>query len=198
MKKYFSILTAVVLACLASISLSACGDDDDHNDDPDIPAPVGMTPVSADLATYAWFSQDMVDLLNIDVTYRDANGITQKAEVGKTPETVNVLGQSYNVYPVKAAISSTRFPVKLDMEIRYTKKADATVQPDQVINFTLISQNEAYVTYSNGQKLGMKNPLFDKKGFSFKGEKLDEAISRFNDHYDDVDVEVEKDGKIDF
>ena len=198
MKKYFSILTAVVLACLASLSLTACGSDDDNNDTPDIPAPSGVTPVSADLATYAWFSQDMVDLLNIDVTYRDADGVTQKAEVGKTPETVSFLGKSYNVYPVKAKISATRFPAELDMEIRYTKKAGVAVQPDQIIKFTFISQDEAYVSYSNGQTLGMKNPILKGTTLSFKGDKLDEAIRRFNDHHDDVEVEVKKNGTIDF
>lgn len=198
MKKYFSILTAVLLACLATMSLTACGSDDDNNDTPDIPAPSGVTPVSAELTTYAWFSQDMVDLLNIDVTYRDADGVTQKAEVGKTPETVSFLGKSYNVYPVKAKISTTRFPAELDMEIHYTKKAGVAVQPDQIFSFTFISQNEAYVTYSNGQTLGMKNPILDGSTRSFKGDKLDDVIRRFNDSHDDVEVEVKKNGTIDF
>lgn len=197
MKKYFSVITAVAFACFSALSFASCSDDD-KNDDPDIPGLTGTTPVSADLTTYAWFSQDMVNLLNIDVTYVDANGITQKAVIGSTPETVKGLGKEFSLYPVKATLSTTKFPAKLDMRIHYTRKAGVTVTPDQVFTFTFISQNEAYVTYKDGQKLGMKNPILEGASLPFKADKLDQMISKFNDDHEDVDVEVERNGKIDF
>jgi hypothetical protein len=44
----------------------------------------------------------------------------------------------------------------------------------------------------------MKNPLPEVSTLSFKGDKLDDMIRRFNDRHDDVEVEVKKNGTIDF
>lgn len=198
MKKYFSLFAVMVMACCLMFSLTACGDDDKENDGPDIPGLVDATPVSADLAAYAWFSEDMVDVLNIDVAYVDADGVTHKAAVGATPETVTYLGKELSMYPVKASVSTAVLPAGLDMKISYTKKPGVAVSPDRALTFTFVSQNEAYVTYSDGRKLGAKNPILGGHSVSFKGDKLDTAVERFSERGDRVTVGVEQDGKINF
>lgn len=199
MKKYFCILTAMMLACCSLVSLASCGGGDhDYDDDNTNPPSAGVKPASAELTTYAWFSQDIVDLANIDVSYVDADGSTRKAEVGKTIETVSVRGQNYNVYPVKVSVTATRFPVKLDMRIRYTAKQGVNAQPDKLFNFTFIGQEEAHVTYSNGERSGNKNPDMEFESRSYRGDLLDMAIRYLNDECDEVEVEVENSGQIDF
>ena len=114
MKKFFHMS---VLALMAALTLASCGGGDDKERDEPSPTPT-PTPTSKTV-TYeanATFSQDVIDICDITMSYKDGDGKTISEAVTSTTWTKKV---SVKNLPTTVGV---RFGVKMKNGVQLTKE----------------------------------------------------------------------------
>lgn len=185
--RLFKSSVLALTALLTAVTFTACGDDDDDDE----PTP-GKNPVkSATMQTVAYFSADMIHALDITGTYTTNDGQSGVAAISPTPVEVSSVSGKHLLYPMTATATSTTFPAELDLDITYSAKQGVTLPATIEIIYSADAQ--ATLNYQDGTAHNVKKSSTLAR-FTIESSRLPEMITRLNDHYDDVEIEIDRNG----
>ena len=188
-KQLFRSSVIALTALLTAATFTACGDDDDDEPNP------GKNPLkSATMQTVAYFSADMIHALDITGTYTTKDGQTGRAAISPIPVEVSTTSGKLTLYPMTATATSTTFPAELDLDITYSAKQGITLPA--TIEIIYSAEASATLTYQDGTVKNAKKSS-TLAIFTIESARMPELITRLNDHYDDVEIEVDRNGVTD-
>ena len=160
MKKFMMTLAAVLCCAMTTTVFTACGSDDDDNST--TPEKPDNTPAYAEVTFTFWGTQDMLDIVDMTVTYNDGTG--DKTETITTVDWVKT---------VKAAL-----PVSFKFERKVTLKQGVTLNDDQTYSYINKHQTVYRVTTAKGTTLkGGTAGALTKQATSVKGNKINLVIT---------------------
>lgn len=150
MKKFFYMS---VLVLMAALTMTSCGSDDDKK---------GDEPTSKSISYEAsvTFSQDMIDICDVTMTYKDSDGKAVTETVTSTTWNKKV---KVNKLP---AIVGAKCDFKLKSGVQLTKE-----------NYDLVAELKHNVMI-NGAKKGYDQPYFFVGGKGIKADKVAEYVPR--------------------
>jgi predicted small secreted protein len=116
MKKFFYM---GVLVLMAALTLTSCGSDDNKKDEPSEPTP---TSKSVSYEATASFSQDVLDICDLTMSYKDSDGKTVTETVTSTTWTKKVTVKNL------PSTVGVKFGIKMKSGVELTKdKYDAII-----------------------------------------------------------------------
>ena len=116
MKKFFYMS---VLVLMAALTLTSCGSDDNKKDEPSEPTP---TSKNVSYEATANFSQDVLDICDLTMSYKDSDGKTVTETVTSTTWTKKVTVKNL------PSTVGVKFGIKMKSGVELTKdKYDATI-----------------------------------------------------------------------
>ena len=162
MKKFFYMS---VLVLMAALTMTSCGSDDDKKDEPYEPGGGGGSGSGSKTAVYDFttnISQDLLDICDITMVYKDGDGKTVREAAKSTQfkKTVNV-----KKFP---AVVGAKCEVKLKDGVQLTKD-----------KYDLIATYDHQLAVSGKSPVGTKeNTFIQSKGLN--KDKVADFISRHN------------------
>lgn len=152
MKKYFSIMVAVALGLVATVSLAACGGDDDDSE--------AKKAAYAEAEYSVVFSEDILKYYNVEVNYLGYDG--------KKVENAQVQNRNWKGYKG----SSKTLPVTFFYKFNFTEKADLP----KTINLAYNSEVTISVFNKDGKKLRSKKFTSKSENTGLDSERFAEGI----------------------
>ena len=151
MKKFFYMS---VLVLMAALTMTSCGSDDDKKDEPK------PTSKSVSYEATVTFAQDMIDICDVTMVYKDGDGKTVTEAVKSTTWSKKV-----NVKKLPAVVGA-KCDFKLKNGVQLTKES-----------YDLVAELNHFVMI-NGAKKGYDQPYFFVGGKGIKADKIAEYVPR--------------------
>lgn len=183
MKKFLNIFLIVALAAAASMSFTACGDDDE----PDQPIP-SKTIKETQVKTIFYVNQAIRDTYDINVTC-----LGQELSFLPAPVDVRLSdGQIHSMYAVELDGQGNTLPLISIMNVTYTLKEGYTV-PEKS-DFALAVEATGTITYTDGttEPYGPKSTSLINTGVF--GSKIDDYTASLNRRFGRLKVTLESSG----
>ena len=153
MKKFFYMS---VLVLMAALTMTSCGSDDDKKGD----EPSEPTSKSISYEASVTFSQDMINICDVTMTYKDSDGKSVTETVTSTTWSKKV-----NVKKLPAVVGA-KCDFKLKNGVQLTKES-----------YDLVAELNHFVMI-NGAKKGYDQPYFFVGGKGIKADKIAEYVPR--------------------